>query len=618
MTPAQMMFIRQIQFLEGNLSQAHGQFRVGSVDPRFAVVLLSGRCRIAESRSHHARQDMRSHHEHDSRNRHRDRRASSAEDRKQAAEEGCVNQHPPQAESPEHDVGGHSTMTRRQGRHDDFIMGATASAASRRRPSRTVSLRSWSSRTTMMATRAGPAGLLRSGPSRQIPNTLVDLPRRFENPSCRRGTVTGHVPVAARIPAYSLFERSLFESLPMSSCVLAYSGGLDTSVILGWLQDQGYEVHCVYVDLGQPCEDRDAILEKARRIGAASAQAIVATEELCHEFAFPVLQWQAKYEGIYLLGTSIARPLIAKVCLQVARDVGAVAFAHGATGKGNDQCRFQLAAEALNPEVTVIAPWRDATFRGKFPGRSEMIAYCEEKQIPVKATAAQPYSSDENCLHISYEAGALEDPNTHGAAIIEFGMSVSPQEAPDEVESVRIGFRAGIPRTIDGTEYAADALVRRLNKIAGRNGIGRIDIVENRFVGMKSRGVYEAPGMTVLYAAHLAVEQLTLDRDLVHLRDRLAPEVAEMVYYGFWYAPKFDALLAFIREAQRPVTGEVTLGLYKGNVEILGRSSPHSLYDADVASMEGGGSYNQDDAEGFLRIMGLPGRVQGHIIPRDY
>jgi len=400
--------------------------------------------------------------------------------------------------------------------------------------------------------------------------------------------------------------------------VLAYSGGLDTSVILGWLMDEGYDVHAVYVDLGQPCEDREAILKKARDIGARSAKIVDVREELCRDFAFPVLQWQAKYEGIYLLGTSIARPLISKVCLQAAREVGATAYAHGATGKGNDQCRFQLAAEALDPAVKVIAPWRIERFRQTFPGRTEMIAYCDARRIPVKASVSKPYSSDENCLHISYEAGKLEDPAICGVDLVEFGMTVSPQRAPDKVESVKIGFEAGVPVRVNGKSLTPLGIVTELNTIAGRNGVGQIDMIENRFVGMKSRGVYEAPGMTALYAAHRAVEQLTLDRDLTHLRDRLAPEVAEMVYYGFWYGAKMDALLAFIRETQRPVTGDVTLGLYKGNIIVEGRSSPNSLYDEAIATMEGGGSYNQTDAEGFLRIMSLPGRVQARVTPRTY
>jgi len=404
----------------------------------------------------------------------------------------------------------------------------------------------------------------------------------------------------------------------MPSCVLAYSGGLDTSVILGWLMDQDYEVHCVYVDLGQPCEDRDAILQKAHDIGASSARIVDAREELCRDFAFPVLQWQARYETSYLLGTAIARPLISRVCLQVAREVGADAYAHGATGKGNDQCRFQLAAEALDPAVTLIAPWRMAAFRDLFPGRSEMIAYCAEKNIPVKASVDKPYSSDENCLHISYEAGQLEALDLNGVELVEFGMSVSPQQAPDEVEAVTISFQEGLPRAVNGQACSPLKIVEQLNQVGGRNGIGRIDMVENRFVGMKSRGVYESPGMTILYQALLLIEQITLDRDLVHLRDRLAPEVAELVYYGYWYTPRMDALLAFIRQATQPVNGEVTLNLYKGNIMVAARSSPNSLYDEGIATMEGGGSYNQDDAEGFLRIQGLPSRVQGRITPREY
>lgn len=404
----------------------------------------------------------------------------------------------------------------------------------------------------------------------------------------------------------------------MASCVLAYSGGLDTSVILGWLIDQGYEVHAVYVDLGQPCEDREAILNKARAAGAKSARIVDAREELCRDFAFPVLAWQAKYEGPYLMGTSIARPLISKACLQVAREVGAAVFAHGATGKGNDQCRFQLAAEALQANIRVLAPWRMKAFRDQFPGRTELIEFCQQKNIPIKATVAKPYSSDENCLHISYEAGQLEDLNVNGVELVEFGMGVSPADAPDNKESVSIDFECGVPTNVNGKKLSALGVVELLNHIGGRNGVGRIDMVENRFVGMKSRGVYEAPGMTILYAAHRFVEQLTLDRDLMHLRDRLAPEVAEMVYYGFWFCPKMDALMAFIREAQKNVTGNVELELYKGNISVSKRSSPLSLYDDKIATMEGGGTYNQDDAEGFLKIQGLPGRMQAIVSPRTY
>jgi len=247
-----------------------------------------------------------------------------------------------------------------------------------------------------------------------------------------------------------------------------------------------------------------------------------------------------------------------------------------------------------------------------------MIDYCRQRNIPVKASAAKPYSSDENCLHISYEAGKLEDLRVNGVELVEFGMTVAPQQAPDQVEKVSVGFESGVPVSVGGQRLSPFQVVKQLNAIGGRNGVGRIDMVENRFVGMKSRGVYEAPGMTVLYFAHRQLEQLTLDRDLVHLRDRLAPEVAELVYYGFWYHAKMDALMAFIRQAQQPVTGQVTLGLYKGNLMVDSRQSPNSLYDEGIATMEGGGAYNQTDAEGFLRIQGLPVRVQARVRPREY
>ncbi len=399
-------------------------------------------------------------------------------------------------------------------------------------------------------------------------------------------------------------------------CVLAYSGGLDTSVILGWLIDKGYDVVAVYVDLGQPCEDREATLKKARECGAVKALIADVREEVCRDFAFPTMQWQARYEGTYLLGTSIARPLISKVCVDIAHQEGATVYAHGATGKGNDQCRFQLAAEAIDPSITVLAPWRMQEFRDRFPGRKELIEFCEEKKIPVKASKSKPYSSDENCLHTSYEAGLLEELTTDGFRLVDFGMTVSPEEAPDKPESVTIHFESGVPVQVNGIPMKAHEIVEALNEIGGRNGVGRTDIVENRLVGMKSRGVYEAPGMTILYEAHRLIEQLTLDRDLVHLRDRLSPEVAEMIYYGLWYCAKMDALLAFIRETEQPVTGSVELDLYKGNMLVKSRMSPNSLYDAAIASMEGGGSYNQDDAEGFLRILGLPLRVQGGSRPR--
>lgn len=399
----------------------------------------------------------------------------------------------------------------------------------------------------------------------------------------------------------------------MTVCVLAYSGGLDTSCMLGWLIDRGYEVHAVYVDLGQPGEDRQVMKDKAMKIGAKSVRMIDAREELCRDYAFPCLMWQAKYEGPYLLGTSIARPLISKAILEVAEEVGAEVYAHGSTGKGNDQCRFQLAAEALRPDIKVYAPWRTPEWRESFPGRTEMIDYCKARGIPVKATASKPYSSDENVLHISYEAGELEKLDVCGVDLVEFTMTCSPEEAPETPEEVSIEFEHGCPTKVNGKSVSALEAVQQLNEIGGRNGIGRIDILENRFVGMKSRGVYEAPGMTLLYEAAAHIEQLTIDRDLIHLRDSLSPVVAEMVYYGFWYAAKFDALMAFIKKSHEVVTGEVKLRLYKGNVIVLQRSSPNSLYDEGIATMEAGGTYNQDDAEGFIRIQGLPYRVQGKL-----
>ena len=400
--------------------------------------------------------------------------------------------------------------------------------------------------------------------------------------------------------------------------ILAYSGGLDTSVLVHWYANsQNAEVITYCADVGQE-EELDGLEEKALATGATAHRTLDLVDEFAKDFIYPMVRGNAIYESQYLLGTSIARPLIAKAQIEIAREFGATAVAHGATGKGNDQCRFQLAAEALDPAVQIIAPWRIESFRNQFPGRTELIAYCDEKNIPVKASTAKPYSSDENCLHISYEAGKLEELDVCGVDLVDFGMTVSPQAAPDQVETVEIEFTSGVPAKLNGVEKTAFEMVRELNEIAGRNGVGRIDMVENRFVGMKSRGVYEAPGMTVLYDAHRVLAELTMDRDLMHLRDRLAPEVAEMVYNGFWYVPKMDSLFAFNEAAQKTVTGKVTLNLYKGNVIVAGRESPYSLYDEGIATMEGGGSYNQTDAEGFLRIQGLPSRVQGRITPREY
>lgn len=396
----------------------------------------------------------------------------------------------------------------------------------------------------------------------------------------------------------------------MAVIALAYSGGLDTSVILKYLVEQGHNVHAVYVDVGQPADDMEEIRRKAEMCGAAGLHVVDKREELCRDIAVPAIQWQAKYESVYLLGTSLARPVITKGIVEVAHRVGADTFAHGATGKGNDQCRFQLAADALDPSLAILAPWRDDAFRAMFPGRQEMIEYAETHGIPVKASKSKPYSIDENCLHVSYESGELEDPNIEGMSIPDYHMALLPENAPDAPEDVTVAFEDGVPIAVNGAPGSPYELIVRLNEIAGRNGVGIIDMVENRFVGMKSRGVYESPGMTVLYESHRQLEALTMDRDLMHLRDMWSPMVAESIYYGFWYCRKMDAMLAFIREAQRNVTGEIVLKLYKGNLIPKGRKSPNSLYDEAIATMEGGGSFNQNDSTGFLRIQGLPLRVQ--------
>ena len=318
--------------------------------------------------------------------------------------------------------------------------------------------------------------------------------------------------------------------------------------------------------------------------------------------------------SLVLLGTRSVRDDWT-ITVVPSREIDATVFVHGATGKGNDQCRFQLAAEALRPDVKIMAPWRMESYRNQFPGRTAMLEYCAKKNIPVKASVAKPYSSDENCLHISYEAGQLEDPAVDGIPIIDFGMTVSPQKAPNKETEITIAFESGVPVSVDGKKLAPNKLVARLNDIGGANGVGRIDVVETRFVGMKSRGVYEAPGMTALYAAHLAIEQLTLDRDTVHLRDRLAPEVAEMVYYGFWFSPERLALQALVEESQKNVRGAVRVKLYKGSIIAAGRKSPVSLYNPHIATMEADPTkaYNQDDATGFIRLNGLRLRVNSSV-----
>lgn len=408
--------------------------------------------------------------------------------------------------------------------------------------------------------------------------------------------------------------------------VLAYSGGLDTSVILSWLKEAyDAEVIAFCANIGQE-EELRGLKQKALRTGASRCYIADLQEEFARDFIFPMMQANAIYEGQYLLGTSIARPLIAKGMIEIARREKATALAHGATGKGNDQVRFELTAAALAPDLQVIAPWRDASFRERFPGRAEMIAYCQEKGIPVQATAKKPYSMDRNLLHISYEAGILEDPWFDAFAPSNkemFKLSVAPEDAPDRPDYATLDFERGICVAIDGKRMTPLEVMRTLNKLGGKHGIGRVDMVENRFVGMKSRGVYETPGGTILQFAHRQIESLTMDREVMHLRDMLIPRYAELVYYGLWFSPERLALQALITESQKNVTGTVRVKLYKGNVMVAGRKSPLSLYNPQIATMEADPTkaYDQSDATGFIRLQGLrlkvAARAQGIVAPRQ-
>ena len=391
--------------------------------------------------------------------------------------------------------------------------------------------------------------------------------------------------------------------------VLAYSGGLDTSVILKWLgETYDAEIVTFSADIGQE-EELRGLPAKARKTGAAKHFTLDLVEEFARDFIYPIIRANAVYEGQYHLGTSIARPLIAKAQIELAKKEKADSVAHGATGKGNDQCRFELTCMALAPRLNIIAPWRIDSFRERFPGRAEMISYCRDHGIPVAASLKKPYSMDRNLLHISYEAGILEDPWFDPTTKRNKGMfklSVSPEDAPDRPEHVELEFERGNCVTVDGRRLTPAGVLKALNKLGGRHGIGRVDLVENRFVGMKSRGVYETPGGTILMHGHRQVESLTMDREVMHLRDSLIPKYAELVYYGFWFAPEREALQALVDESQRHVSGTVRLKLYKGNIITCGRKSRHSLYDPHIASMEGVKSwYNQSDATGFIRLNGL-------------
>ena len=391
--------------------------------------------------------------------------------------------------------------------------------------------------------------------------------------------------------------------------VLAYSGGLDTSVILRWLKDN-YRANIVAfcADIGQE-EELAGLEEKALKTGASKCVIEDLREEFARDFIFPMFQAGAIYESQYFLGTSIARPLIAKRMVEIARAEKADAIAHGATGKGNDQVRFELTAAALAPELKIIAPWREERFRTQFPGRSEMIAFAKKNKIPVEASAAKPYSTDRNLLHISFESGVLEDPWFDASSKKMRGMyklSVAPEDAPDEPEQVDLTFESGICVKVNGKKLSPLGLMQTLNKLGGKHGIGRVDIVENRFVGMKGRGVYETPGGAILHFAHRQMETLTMDREVMHLRDSLIPKYSELVYNGFWFSPEREALQALVTDTQRNVTGLVRVKLYRGNIIVVGRKSPKSLYDPKIATMEGEKSaYDQGDATGFIRLNAL-------------
>ena len=391
--------------------------------------------------------------------------------------------------------------------------------------------------------------------------------------------------------------------------ILAYSGGLDTSVLVHWYANQqNAEVITYCADVGQE-EELEGLEEKALSTGASAHRTLDLVDEFASDFIYPMVRGNAVYEAQYLLGTSIARPLIAKAQIDIAREFGATAVAHGATGKGNDQCRFELTFSALAPDLQILAPWRDAEFRKTFPGRRQMIDYCSDHGIDVEASASKPYSMDRNLWHISYEAGILEDPwfdPTTPENRDMYKLTVDPELAPDEAQYLELTFEKGDCVAIDGQSGSPLEIVRRLNTIAGKHGIGRIDLVENRFVGMKSRGVYETPGGTILLHAHRQLETLTMDRDLMHLRDSLIPRYAELIYYGFWYAPEREALQALINRSQVTVTGVVRLKLYKGNLTTVGRKSDLSLYDLEVASMDDDESdYRPEDAGGFIRLNAL-------------
>ncbi|MDQ1592662.1 MAG: argininosuccinate synthase [Pyrinomonadaceae bacterium] len=382
--------------------------------------------------------------------------------------------------------------------------------------------------------------------------------------------------------------------------VLAYSGGLDTSVMLHWLKERyGCEVVCYCADVGQG-EELTGLDEKARASGASKLYVEDLRQEFVSDYVWAAVKANAVYEGVYLLGTSLARPVIAKRQIEIARREGADAVAHGATGKGNDQVRFELTYYALEPDIKVVAPWREWEYKG----RSDLIAYAEQHNIPVTATHAKPYSTDRNLMHVSYEGGILEDPWAEPPGDI-FQMTKAPEDARAEAEYVVVGFERGVPVSVNGERMGAVALLEELNRVGGAHGVGRVDLVENRFVGMKSRGVYETPGVTILQAAHRALESITMDREVLRMRDALSLKFAESVYYGFWFAPETELMRRTIDATQEDVTGEVRVKLYRGNVIVAGRRAPRSLYNERLATFEADTVYNQRDAEGFIKLNAL-------------
>ncbi|MDP6764541.1 MAG: argininosuccinate synthase [SAR324 cluster bacterium] len=395
--------------------------------------------------------------------------------------------------------------------------------------------------------------------------------------------------------------------------VLAYSGGLDTSVIVHWLASQGYDVIALCLDLGQKVENLDEIRQKGLKAGAVDVLIEDVRKEFVQDYVFRAIEWNAVYEGTYLLGTSLARPLISKKQIEAAERFGASTVSHGATGKGNDQVRFELGYYALNPDIKIIAPWKVPEFYQRYPGRAQLIEYAQQNGIPVKATAEQPWSTDENLMHISFESGMLEDPWQEPKEEM-FELSQSPKNAPDQEQILTIDFEEGLPVRLDGQEFEPVELLTELNEIGGRHGIGRVDLVESRFVGMKSRGVYETPGGTILNIAHRAMESLTLDRGVIHLKDSLMPRFSQLVYNGFWFSPEMEILLEMGRSTQKRVSGTVRLKLYRGNCMVTGRKSDNSLYDEDIATMEADeGNYDPRDSNGFIRLNALPLRIHRRL-----